>query len=187
MHHKTALVITLSTALAALLSACAGAPGAPPATMYSQSALPPAVQVPNGFTVALETLGAGEIAYECRAKAGATDQHEWAFVGPSATLTDRQGRPIGRYFGPPATWQATDGSSITGRQLAVAPGGQGHLPLQLVQANPASGAGAMAGISHVQRVATRGGVAPSTVCNAGAQGQRERVPYEADYIFWKPA
>jgi hypothetical protein len=186
MHHKTALVITLSTALAALLSAC-GAPGMPPAPMYAQSALPPAVQVPSGFTVTLETVGVGEITYECRAKPGAADQHEWAFVGPSATLTDRQGRPIGRYFGPPATWAAADGSSITGRQMAVAPGGPGHLPLQLLQADPASGAGAMAGISHVQRVATRGGVAPATACNAAAQGQRAHVPYQADYIFWKPA
>lgn len=184
MHHKTALVITLSTALAALLSACAGAP--PPA-MFAQSALPPAVQVPSGFAVALETVGAGEITYECRAKPGATDPHEWVFVGPSATLTDRQGRTIGRYFGPPATWAAADGSAITGRQLAVAPGGTGHLPLQLVQADPAGGAGALTGISHVQRVATRGGLAPSKACNAAAQGQRAQVPYQADYIFWKPA
>ncbi len=85
--------------------------------------------------------------------------------------TDRQGRSIGRYFGPPATWAASDGSAITGTQLAVAPAGDGNIPLQLVKANPASGQGAMSGISHIQRVATRGGVAPAVDLRRRRQGQ----------------
>ena len=47
------------------------------------------------------------------------------------------------------------------------------------------GAGAMTGISHIQRVATRGGVAPATACDAAGKGKREIVKYQADYIFWK--
>ena len=177
-------VSLLSTvALAAFVAACGTAPMAPP--MYSQAALPPAVQVPSGNVVALETVGAGDITYECREKANAAGQHEWVFVGPAATLTDRQGRSIGRYFGPPATWAASDGSAITGTQLAVAPGGDGNIPLQLVKANPATGQGAMSGISHIQRVATRGGVAPAMTCDATGKGKREIVKYQADYIFWK--
>ena len=34
-----------------------------------------------------------------------------------------------------------DGSKITGEQLAVCPGGEGNIPLQVVQANPAMGMG----------------------------------------------
>jgi Protein of unknown function (DUF3455) len=45
----------------------------------------------------------------------------------------------------------------------------------------------MAGVSHIQRVATRGGTAPALPCNAGAAGQRQVVSYQADYIFWKSA
>ena len=198
MNHRTAFGIATSTAALALLSACAGAPMQAPmqspmqapmmkATTFSQAMLPATVQVPAGHVVALETVGAGDITYECREKAAAMGSFEWVFVGPSASLADRQGRVIGRYFGPPATWAATDGSAITGAQLAVAPAGDGNIPLQLVKANPAVGQGAMTGLSHIQRVATRGGVAPQMACNGDSKGRREVVKYQADYIFWKPA
>jgi hypothetical protein len=167
-----------------LLPACSSAPMAA-APMYSQAALPAAVQVPAGHRVVLESVGVGEITYECRDKANAAGQTEWVFAGPVAELRDRQGRAIGRYYGPPATWAASDGSAITGTQVAVAPAGDGHLPLQLVKANPATGQGLMNGISHIQRVATRGGVAPASSCDAGTKGKREIVKYQADYIFWK--
>lgn len=159
----------------------------PSMAAFSQAALPAAVQVPAGHVVALETVGSGDITYECRDKAGAMGQYEWVFVGPSASLADRQGRVIGRYFGPPATWAAMDGSAVTGTQLAVAPGGAGNIPLQLVKTNPATGSGAMSGLSHIQRVATRGGVAPPAMCTGESKGRREVVKYQADYIFWKPA
>jgi hypothetical protein len=188
MKFHAPSAISCSAAAAALLSACAGAPmNVTPMASYSQTALPAAVQVPAGHVVALETVGAGDITYECRDKAGAMGQHEWVFVGPSASLSDRQGRVIGRYFGPPATWAAMDGSAVTGTQLAVAPAGAGNIPLQLVKTNPATGSGAMSGLSHIQRVATRGGVAPQMVCNGDSKGRREVVKYQADYIFWKPA
>jgi hypothetical protein len=166
-------------------TACSSAPMAT-APMYSQAALPAAVQVPSGHRVVLESVGVGDITYECRDKANAPGQHEWVFAGPMAELRDRQGRSIGRYYGPPATWAASDGSALTGAQLAVAPAGDGNIPLQLVKANPATGQGVMSGISHIQRVATKGGVAPASACDAGSKGKREIVKYQADYIFYKP-
>ncbi|OYU97840.1 MAG: hypothetical protein CFE45_18840 [Burkholderiales bacterium PBB5] len=134
----------------------------------------------------METVGVGEITYECRDKANAAGQFEWAFVGPQAVLNDRAGQAVGRYFGPPATWVSLDGSQLTGTQLAVAPAQPGSLPLQLVKANPAMGAGALAGVSHIQRVATQGGVAPASPCDAAGRGSRQVVKYQADYIFYKP-
>ena len=59
------------------------------------------------------------------------------------------------------TRQSTDGSRLTATQLAVAPAGAGNLPYQLVKANPAMGAGAMAGVTYIQRVALKGGLAPA--------------------------
>lgn len=111
----------------------------------AQSMLPDAVKVPDGHNVMLETVGVGEITYECRDKANTPGQTEWTFVGPKAVLNDRSGKPVGDYFGPPATWQAKDGSKVTGTQLAVAPAAKGDLPYQLVKANPAEGQGAMQG------------------------------------------
>ncbi|MCJ7959327.1 MAG: DUF3455 domain-containing protein [Pseudomonas sp.] len=151
---------------------------------FAQTGLPDSIKVPDGHKVALETTGVGEITYECRDKANAPGQTEWTFVGPKAVLNDRSGEPVGTYFGPPATWQAQDGSKITGTQLAVAPSSAGNLPYQLVKANPAEGKGAMSGVSYIQRVALKGGVAPSTECSAANKGTQAVVKYQADYIFW---
>lgn len=151
---------------------------------FAQTGLPDSIKVPAGHKVALETTGVGEITYECRDKPNAAGQTKWTFVGPKAVLNDRSGKPVGTYFGPPATWQAKDGSKITGTQLAVAPSGAGNLPYQLVKANPAEGKGAMSGVSYIQRVALKGGVAPSTACSAANKGEQAVVSYQADYIFW---
>ena len=171
-------------AAAALLGACAMS--TPMAPAFSQAGLPAAVQVPEGHRVAMETVGVGRITYECRAKKDAAGAFEWVFVGPEATLNDRWGRAVGKYYGPPATWESRDGSKLTGTQLAVAPAAAGSIALQLVKANPAMGSGAMQGVSHIQRVATRGGVAPQAACDAASLGRQQVVDYQADYIFWTP-
>mgnify|MGYP001669441384 FL=1 len=150
---------------------------------FAQTGLPDSIKVPDGHKIAMETTGVGEITYECRDKANAVGQTEWFFVGPKAVLNDRSGKPVGNYFGPPATWQAQDGSKITGTQLAVAPSSAGNLPYQLVKANPAEGKGAMSGVSYIQRVALKGGVAPSSECTAANKGQQAVVKSQADYIF----
>jgi hypothetical protein len=181
----------LSLAAIASLGACASNP----MPMFMQDRLPDAVKVPAGHRVVMETVGVGEITYECRAKAQSpanmADQFEWVFVGPKAALNDRSGNTVGTYFGPPATWASMDGSKLTGAQLAVAPAGAGNIPYQLVKANPAvlgaSGEGAMAGVTHIQRVATKGGVAPVMPCATANMGQKQIVAYQADYIFWKAA
>ena len=49
------------------------------------------------------------------------------------------------------------------------------------------GMGAMQGVTYIQRVATRGGVAPSAECTAATAGQKQLVKYQADYIFWRAA
>ena len=159
--------------------ACWPAPAA-----FAQTSLPDSIKVPDGHKVTMETTGVGEITYECRDKANVAGQTEWVFVGPKAVLNDRSGKQVGTYFGPPATWQAQDGSKVTGTQLAVAPSSAGNLPYQLVKANPAEGKGAMQGVSYIQRLATRGGVAPTSDCTAQNKGARQVVQYQADYVFW---
>ena len=95
-----------------ILAACAGTMRAPDA--------PPAVTPPAGSNYSMTTVGIGEITYECRAKAGAADAFEWVFVAPAATLYDSKKAVVGKYYGGP-TWEANDGSKVTGKQLAVAP------------------------------------------------------------------
>jgi hypothetical protein len=181
MNKRTVALALSGTCAALMLAGCASTSSAP---AFSQEGLPPAVQVPAGNAVALETVGAGQITYECRAKKD-NPGFEWAFVGPDAKLMDRSGKQIGRYYGPPATWESSDGSKVTGAQVAVSPATPGNIPLQLVKANPSTGNGAMTGVTFVQRVATKGGIAPAMVCNEGVAGKKETVKYQSDYILYK--
>ena len=236
--------LILTIAAVAAVSACAGT--GPSMAPYSQAGLPAAVQVPAGHTVAMQTMAAGDITWQCRAKADGAGQFEWAFAGPDAasggsdrhelkrrvhqrlletlnlvearrtpldelyqecsrrvdTLLREQQRPLTATekkqllgevmdeifgLGPLETLESIDGSRITGTQLAVAPAGSGNIPLQLVKADPAMGMGAMQGVSHVQRVNTRGGVAPAAPCGAANLGAKQVVQYTADYVFWRVA
>jgi hypothetical protein len=154
------------------------------ASAFAQMDVPEAVRVPDGHKVAMETVGVGQITYECQANKDMPGQMAWVFMGPKAALNDRSGKQVGTYYGPPATWESMDGSKLTGTQLAVAPAGDGNIPHQLVKANPAEGKGAMTDVSYIQRVATKGGVAPDKACAATNEGERQTVEYQADYLFW---
>jgi hypothetical protein len=163
----------VAAAVLVMLSACASGP------QFDQQTLAQAVQVPVGHRVAMETVGAGDITYECKARKDAAGQFEWTFIGPDAVLNDRSGKAVGKYFGPPATWESNDGSKVTATQLAVAPAGAGNIPHQLVRANPSVGSGTMFGVAYIQRVATKGGVAPASACAAANAGSKEKVQYQA--------
>ena len=177
---KTSLLLSAMAVVG--LTACASAPMSS-APVFLQANLPDAVKVPAGDKVSMETVGVGRITYECREKAAMAGSYEWVFVGPVAVLNDRSGKMVGNYYGPPATWESSDDSKVTGAQVAVAPAAAGSIPLQLVKANPAMGSGAMTGTAYIRRVATSGGVAPSLACGADTKGKSEIVNYQADSIF----
>jgi hypothetical protein len=147
--------------------------------------VPESVRVPAGHTMAMKAVGVGELTYECRVKANDAAAFEWVFVGPVAKLMDpATNKEVGKYYAGP-TWEAADGSKVTGKQVAVAPGMAGSIPLQLVKAEPAMGTGAMAGVTYIQRVNTKGGVAPADPCMATSAGMKKQVPYQADYVFFR--
>jgi len=161
-----------------VLAACAGADIRAPYT-------PGAIAVPAGHEVALKTVGIGEITYECRAVAGMDSTYGWAFAEPSAVLWDYYRTAVlGKYYGSP-TWEASDGSKVTGKQVAISAVPGGNIPLQLVQANPTTGTGAMSGITYIQRINTVGGDAPTTPCTMASAGARQQVKYQADYVMYK--
>lgn len=185
MNRTRTITLTLSLLALASVGACSSMSPAPMAMKVDNSALPDSVRVPTGHQQIMAALGAGEISYECRAKKDMAGAFEWVFAGPVATLS-MNGKTVGKYYGGP-TWEANDGSKVTGKQVAMAPGGAGNIALQLVKAEPAMGTagGAMQGISYIQRLNTAGGVAPTTVCDAGTAGTRSQVSYQADYVFYR--
>ena len=146
----------------------------PLAAAASPDALPTA---PPADARLVLTLGArGVQIYECREQA-------WAFVGPEAVLFDTQDRVVGTHGAGPH-WQLADGSRVGGRVKArvEAPGG-GEIPWLLLTAQAeAAESGALAGINHIQRLNTRGGLAPAGAC---VNQQSVRVAYTADYLFFR--
>lgn len=169
---------TLLACSAIALTACSSAP------MKTPDA-PAAITVPAGNKVVMTTVGIGQLTYECRVKANMAGIYEWVLAGPDAVLYDSNKKPVGKYYGGP-TWESMDGSKVTGKQLAIAPN-PGSIPLQLVQANPATGNGAMTGITYIQRLDTRGGTAPATPCTGTNISEKQLVKYQADYVFYKAA
>jgi Protein of unknown function (DUF3455) len=147
--------------------------------------VPAEITPPAGNKAVLTLAATGDLTYECKAVADKPGSFAWTFAGPNAKLWDANKKEAGKYYGGP-TWEANDGSKVTGKQLAVAPGAAGAIPLQLVQANPSTGKGAMTDVTYIQRLKTAGGVAPATpACAAGNVGAKTTVPYTADYVFFK--
>lgn len=179
MPNKIHATLSL-IAVAATLGGCAMSP------KVDNAALPQAVRAPAGHQQSGHTVtSGGEITYECRAKKDAADQYAWTFVAPVAVLNEN-GKAVGRYYAGP-TWEYNDGSRFTGKQVAIALAEAGAIPLQLVKADPSSGNGALSNVTYVQRLNTRGGVAPALPCGAAQVGQQQVVKYQADYVFYKAA
>ncbi|MEG0821011.1 MAG: DUF3455 domain-containing protein [Burkholderiaceae bacterium] len=109
----------------------------------------------------------------------------WVFRQPEAQLLDSNERPVGRH-GAGFSFDHADGSRLTGQVQSWqdAPDPAGDLKWLLLVTRSA-GRGAFAGVTHVQRVNAQGGQ-PLAGCEAAQSRQLLRVPFEADFVFFKP-
>ena len=155
-------------------------------TFRPAARVPQALDVPADEGRSLVLLASGVQVYECHADPQAPDAPRWALRGPEATLSDDQNHVVGRH-GPGLAWEATDGTRLAGvvRHKLDAPAADA-IPWLLVETRPAGARqGLFAGVHHVQRVATRGGMPPSLErCTPAHAGEVERVPFEAQFWFW---
>ena len=159
-------VLTPSSASAALTS--------------SGPAAPAVIQPPDGSVeVARYRVKTGFQIYRCVNSA-------WSLKAPAAMMVngERDGRTIYHYGGP--TWQSmTDGSLVTAVKKAEA-SVSGAIPQLLLEVTSHSGTvdGELSKVSYIQRLNTKGGLAPSGAC---VDGTEQPIPYGADYVFFKPA
>jgi hypothetical protein len=145
--------------------------------------VPDALRPPAGQSLYIEALATGVQIYECARKADST--YEWKFRAPEAALADRSGRSIGKHYAGP-TWESTDGSTVAGEVRAKDPGPTpSAIPWLLLTAKENTGSGVFSAARSIQRVATKGGVAPAEPCSERNLGQVARVPYTATYEFYK--
>ncbi|SDC89690.1 Protein of unknown function [Cupriavidus sp. YR651] len=106
----------------------------------------------------------------------------WTFKAPEATLRDEATRVVIKHYAGP-TWEAPDGSKVTGKVLQQAANTRdpNSIPLLLLQATSTGGAGLFRSVRYVQRLNTQGGLALPPTCTQ--EGQEDRMPYQADYVF----
>lgn len=158
-------------------AACAIAPPDKPPEV------PAALQAPSGLQPHVEAYASGVQIYRCVLKADST--FDWVLEAPEATLVDRAGAPLGKHYAGP-TWEALDGSTVVGEVKARDPGPDpSAIPWLLLKAKSHAGLGTFTPTQSIQRVATKGGLAPAGTCGAGSLERLTRVPYTATYYFYQ--
>ena len=99
-------------------------------------------------------LGKGAQVYGC---VPAGTGFAWRLKVPDATLTDAAGRRVGRHFAGPS-WQAEDGSTVTGEVLVASQAAQADaIPWLVLKAKGHSGDGMFSAVTYIVRSATAGG------------------------------
>jgi Protein of unknown function (DUF3455) len=163
--------------LVLLLAATSLAVTAVPSLAAKRDRVPPELQVPDGHRLVLSALGRGVQVYDCPAGT-------WVLREPAAAILRGERTVAIHYAGP--TWQSVkDGSKVVanGARVAVpAPHPERDIPWLRLETT-GTGPGLFAEVDFVQRLKTRGGVAPTGACQAGASLS---VPYQATYNFWAP-
>jgi len=145
--------------------------------------VPASLAVPDNAVVAAQFSATGVQIYRCDA-APEGKAYLWTLVAPEASLHDAQGAVAGRHYGGP-TWEASDGSAISGKVLArAAAPDPADVAWLLLAATPVHEGGTLGQVRYVQRLNTHGGVAPAASCSAANRGAESRVAYTADYWFY---
>jgi len=147
--------------------------------------VPDAIQAPAGAEVVLFVHASGSQIYTCQA--GADGKLAWTLKAPEAELKDRKDKVIGSHSAGP-TWKLKDGSEVTGKAAAhVDSLDSDSIPWLLVNVVTNSGKGALANVTNIQRIHTRGGKAPAAGCDESHRDAETKSSYTADYYFYAPA
>ena len=138
--------------------------------------VPSAIAVP-GQNIVTTLHAEGAQVYECMV--GPDKKLVWQAREPIATLL-LDGKTSGRHYAGPI-WELADGSAVTAKAVANSPGATPNDILWLkLEVTSQRGNGGLYGITSVQRINTKGGMAQGPCDSAGTY---QSVPYSADYVF----
>ena len=147
-----------------------------PALSGAQAEVPETIAAPGEILVATVHATGAQV-YECQFDMAGN--LIWHFREPIATLV-ADGETVGRHFAGPI-WEMADGSAVSATVSGGAPGASSNdIPLLRLAATRLS-AGKIAGVTTIQRINTKGGVAEGA-CDS--HGKLLSVPYSADYAFY---
>jgi hypothetical protein len=170
------LLALLSSTLVAGAAVPAGAGGSKPPVV------PGSIQVPAGEKVVLDVTGKGVQIYDCKPSAADPTVRTWTFREPAAVLYGHRGRPVGIHFVGP-TFESFDGSAVVGARPKTYQPDPTAIPWLLLEADASRGDGVLSEVDFIQRLETRGGLAPAGACDP-ATDATVAVPYRARYVFY---
>ena len=160
-----------------------------PAAVFADPApappdVPGTIEVADGSSPYLVWHATGTQNYRCDFTGSA---YVWTFAGPEANLYDARGKQVGTHFSGP-TWRARDGSLVVGTLDGIAEVA-GTIPWLRLKAASTSvspdGGDRLSDTTYIQRIKTTGGLRPVDGCNSASIGTVEKVPYTADYYFYR--
>jgi hypothetical protein len=142
------------------------------------------IDVPDGQVLKHSFNAQGVQIYECVVSSG--DVYSWAFKAPEAGLYGPDGKVAAIHYAGP-TWESVaDGSKVQGQRVASSPSeAKDAIPQLLLAAKVLNSGNLFGDISFIQRLETKGGVAPATDCNANTAVKQVSVPYSARYDFFR--
>ena len=173
----------------ALLSACASVGPGPAATAGPGKAasvtapslgLFSSIKVPSDREPTLQLSAQGVQIFRCEKRDAG---FAWVFRQPEAQLTDANGKPVGRH-GASFSFEHSDGSRLVASVVAYDEAPNAADLRWLLLTTRSYGKGAFEGVTHVQRVNTRGGMPPAK-CDAAQANQLLRVDFSADFVFYR--
>jgi Protein of unknown function (DUF3455) len=149
--------------------------------------LPPGLEVPSNQQFSFLSSAKGYQIYTCQVAPDNPNTYAWTLKAPLADLFNSRGRPMGKHYGGP-TWEARDNSKIVAGVKARANSPDSNaIPWLLLEVKSHEGQGIFTPVNWIQRLNTVGGKAPTQPCDASQQNREVRVPYSADYYFYRPA
>jgi hypothetical protein len=168
-------------AMAGVIAVAMPAAAAP----QERSAGPDPLPLPAGQEPVWKVVGEGVQIYDCEPSATDPTTKVWTFREPAAVLY-QHGLPVGIHFRGP-TFESFDGSSVVGALEASVPAPRpGAIPWLLLSAASTQGDGVLSSVDFIERVRTKGGVAPAGACDP-AENSTLSVPYRAQYQFYAAA
>jgi hypothetical protein len=172
--NRVTLALALVTATAGLAACSAPSQTAIKPLAQQEVSAPDAVKVPAGNTLSASYQGDGVQIYQCSNAA-------WTLLEPAASITDH-GKPVALHYKGPMWVSTKDGSEVDASAVPGASVKHGDaIPELLLKATANRGKGQFAEVTYVQRLATKGGLAPAGKCTDGGEVS---VPYSATYTFW---
>lgn len=108
----------------------------------------------------------------------------WVFVEPVATLfaDANYHKKVGiHYVGP--TWESNSGGKVVAARLAGCSPEPTAISWLLLQTVSTDGPGVFNSVTYIQRVSTKGGLAPTAP--GSSIGAVAEVPYTAEYYFYR--